>query len=157
MISDPCLSNIYMNNLLLSYRWKFAGLVTALAGIVFAITYLFFDFTFKIPVFAVYSSFLETNYFTSFSTNFSEELILLLLLCGFGLIIFSKEKKESECLDAIRLKSMARACIANMIFLLFSVLFVYGSGFIAILVINLFSFFILYLLFFYLRKREKAE
>jgi hypothetical protein len=43
------------------------------------------------------------------------------------------------------------------VFLLLSVMFVYGSGFFAILVVNIFSLFIFYLLFFYLGKREKKE
>lgn len=143
-----------MNNLLLPYRWKFAGIALTFAGLVSSVFYIFFDFRFQMPVFAVYSAFLETKIFAFFSTNFSEELTLLLLICGIGLIVFSKEKNESDALDSLRLKAFAKALIANIIFLLFSVLFVYGGGFIAILVINIFSIFIFYLFFFYFRKRE---
>lgn len=140
-----------MNNLLLSYRWKIVGILLATLGIILLITYFWFDFRFKIPVFAVYSVFLETKTFEVFRTNFADELIMLLLIPGLGLIIFSKEKKEVEGIDQLRLNAFAKALIANMVILLFSVLFIYGSAFMAILVVNILSFFIFYLIFFYVK------
>lgn len=142
---------------LLPYRWKIAGMVLACAGTISAIIYIFFDFSFKVKVFAVYSSFLATKYFTSFKTNFSDELTLLLLIIGLSLIVFSKEKNETEGLHALRYKALAKALIANTIFLFLSVLFIYGSGFIAILVVNIFSPFIFYLIFFYFQKKWSKE
>jgi hypothetical protein len=145
-----------MNRLLLPYRWKLAGIFLLMAGTVSAIFYIWFDFRFKVPVFAVYSSFLETKLFSVFRTNFSEELTLLLLISGLSLVMFSKEKNESESLDLIRSRALFKALAVNNILLFLSVLLIYGSGFIAILVINIFSFFIFYLLFFYLGKRMKV-
>lgn len=142
---------------LLPYSLKIAGMVLAFAGTISAIIYIFFDYKLKLSVFAVYSSFLATKYFTSFKTNFLDELTMLLLISGLALIVFSKERNETEGLDLLRLRAFFRALIANTVFLLLSVIFVYGSGFIAILVVNIFSFFIFYLLFFYLRKREKEN
>ncbi len=132
-------------------------MVLAFAGTISAIIYIFFDYKLKLSVFAVYSSFLATKYFTSFKTNFLDELTLLLLISGLALIVFSKERNETEGLDLLRFRAFFRALIANTVFLLLSVIFVYGSGFIAILVVNIFSIFIFYLLFFYLRKREKEN
>jgi len=146
-----------MKNLLLPYRWKQAGIVLSATGAISALIYILFDFKFKMPVFAVYSSFLATKYFTSFKTNFSDELTLLLLIIGLSLIVFSKEKNETEGLHELRYKALARALIANTIFLFLSVLFIYGSGFIAILAVNIVSPFIFYLLFFYLRKKGEKE
>ena len=145
-----------MNRLLLPYRWKLAGIFLLMAGTVSAIFYIWFDFRFKVPVFAVYSSFLETKLFSVFRTNFSEELTLLLLISGLSLVMFSKEKNESESLDLIRSRALFKALAVNNILLFLSVLLIYGSGFIAILVINIFSFFIFYLFFFYLGKRMKV-
>jgi len=132
-------------------------MVLAFTGAISAVIYIFLDYKLKLPVFAVYSSFLTTKYFTSFKTNFLDELTLLLLISGLALIVFTKERNETEGLDSFRLRAFIRALITNTIFLLLSVIFVYGSGFIAILVVNIFSLFIFYLLFFYLRKREKME
>lgn len=124
------------------------------AGILSSIFYISFDFRFKLPVFAVYSSFLETKFFSTFQTNFSEEFTLLLLITGFSLIVFSREKIESEALDSLRLKAIMKALLFNNILLLFSVLFVYGSGFVAVLIGNVFSLPIIYLVIFYLSKNK---
>jgi hypothetical protein len=144
-----------MKNLLLPYPWKLAGLFLTLTGSALGILYNWFDFRFSMPVFAVYSSFLQTKIFATFTTNFADELILLLLITGFGLIVFSKEKIESENLDSLRERALGKALISNNILMLFCILFVYGSGFIAVLILNLFSFSLFYLFFFYLMKRKE--
>jgi hypothetical protein len=131
-----------------------AGIVLSVAGTISALLYTLFDFRFKMPVFAFYSSYLETRFFTTIRTNFAEEVTLLLLIAGLSLIIFSKEKKEYEGIEKLRLKALARALLLNNIFLFLSTLFVYGTGFITILVINIFSLQLLYLAFFYLGKRK---
>jgi hypothetical protein len=146
-----------MKKFLLPYPWKFAGIFLSLCGIVLAIFYFWFDFRFTLPVFAVYSSFLETKMFTTFNTNFADDLILLLLLCGFGLIVFTKERIESEQMDLFRIKAVVIAFIANFIFLIFSVLFIFGSGFIGVLIMNLFSLPIFYLIIFNFLKRKKLD
>jgi hypothetical protein len=146
-----------MKNLLLPFPFKLAGIFLALCGLVFAVLYVWFDFRFTIPVFAVFSSFVETKVFATFRTNFADELTMLLLVTGLGLIVFSKEKNETENLTLVRIKAMANAGIANTFFILFSILFVYGSGFIAILVLNLFSFFIFYLVIFHFLKRKQED
>jgi len=143
-----------MKNFLLPYTWKFVGLLLTLCGIVMAGLYIWLDVRIMLPVFAVYSSFLETKIFTSFRTNVADEITLFLLIAGLGLIVFSKEKTETQNLNLARTKAMVKASVANTIFLLFSILFVYGSGFIGVLVINLFSFPIFYLIFFYFLKRK---
>lgn len=146
-----------MKILLLPFPFKLAGIFLAIGGLVSAVLYVWFDFRFSIPVFAVFSSFVETKVFATFRTNFADELTMLLLVAGLGLIVFSKEKNENENLTLVRTKAIANAGIANTFFLLFSILFVYGSGFIAILVINLFSFFIFYLAIFYFLKRKQED
>ena len=141
-----------MKNFLLPYPWKLVGYFLTVCGTVLAVLYLWFDFRFSMPVFAVYSAFLETRMFVSFSTNFADETTMILLVTGLGLIVFSKEKSESENLDKIRFKAITKAFILNNILLLLSILFVFGSGFIAVLVFNLISFSLFYLIFFYLGK-----
>jgi hypothetical protein len=146
-----------MKNFLLPFPWKFAGISLTLAGLVLAVLYIWFDFRFTMPVFAVFSSFMETKTFATFKTNFADDLIMLLLISGLGLIVFSKEKTESDQLNQARTQALIKAILANTIFLFFSVLFVYGTGFIGILVFNLFSVPIFYLFFFYAFERKKRE
>lgn len=139
---------------MLPYPFKIVGLLLALSGILLAILYIWFDFRLSMPVFAVYSAFIETKFFVIFNTNFADELVLLLLVGGLGLIIFSKEKSESEQLDAIRFHALYKALAFNTVFLFISVLFVYGSGFIAVLILNTVSFSFFYLCFFYIPKHR---
>ncbi|MFA5973012.1 MAG: hypothetical protein WC780_11725 [Lentimicrobiaceae bacterium] len=146
-----------MKNFLIPYTWKLFGLFLTVSGIISAVFYLWFDFRFTLPVFAVFSSFLETKMFTTFRTNFADDLILLLLISGLALIVFSKEKIESENLNSFRARALVKALIVNNLFLFLSILFVFGTGFIAILVINLFSFSIFYLIFYYIMKQKEKD
>jgi hypothetical protein len=142
-----------MRNLLLPCYYKFAGIFLVSAGIVLAIFYIWFDFNFTLPVFAVFSSFMETKIFATFRTNFADELILLLLVAGFGLIVFSKEKHETEKYDSLRLRSLFKAMLVNAVFMLFSLLFIYGAGFLAVLIFNLVSLQLFYLVFFFFARK----
>jgi len=144
-----------MKSRLLPYFWKLAGLLLTLAGTILAVLYLWLDLRIKLPVFAVFSSFLETKMLVSFRTNITDELVMILLIAGTSLLVFSQEKNEGEHLPALRFRAMAKALISNTILLLFSVVFVYGSGFLGILVINLISLQLFYLMYFYLLKRKK--
>jgi hypothetical protein len=56
-----------MKNLMLPYLWKYPGILLIFSGVVMAILYMQFDFRFTIPVFAVFSSFVETKMFATFS------------------------------------------------------------------------------------------
>ena len=147
-----------MKDFLLPYPWKYPGLVFILMGIVLSILYIWYDFRFTLPVFAVFSSFVETKIFATFNTNFADELIMLLFVIGFSLVALSREKNESDKLDFIRAKALVKALISNTLLLVLSVLFVYGSGFIAILVLNLFSFLVFYVcIFYYLKKKDNSK
>lgn len=146
-----------MNKFLLPFQWKLAGIVLTISGTISAFLYLLFDFNYKMPVFAIYSSFLETKTFATFHTNVADEISLILLLAGLSLIALSKEKNEYEGMDALRLKAFIRAFFLNSFLLFLSVLFIYGTGFIAVLVLNIFSFPILYLVFFYSQRRRLKE
>lgn len=146
-----------MKKLLLPYAWKYFGALITTAGVVMAMLYYFFNIKFRMPVFAVYSSFVGTKMFESVKTNVTDELTLLLLIVGLSLVVFSKEKAESLEMDNLRSAALAKATIFNTIFLLFSVLFVYGSGFIVCLVLNVFSLQVIYLFLFQLAKQKEIR
>lgn len=141
----------------LSYLWKRIGVFIALLAIALNITFFLTDFKWTIPVFAVSSYFMDHQMFRTFPTNVSDEIIMLLYLVGLGLIVFSKEKLESEELTAFKQKLFIKAAFINSIFLVLSVILIYGGSFIGVLVFNLISPFIIYLFLFYFvhRKRKK--
>lgn len=142
---------------LLPYKYKVSGMILAAAGIILAALYFIFNIRFELPVFAVFSSYMKTNYFTTFKTNFTDETILVLLLLGFSLWVFSKEKLESKSLWVLRVKALKRAVLTDIGILLFSVLFIYGSGFVAIVLLNMILPFVLYLVHFYYLKNRAGR
>lgn len=88
-------------------------------------------------------------------TNLSDELACILLLAGGLWLVCSKEKTESPEIDLLRYKAFLFSVLLNSGFLLFSILFIYGIGFIDVMIINLFSQLTFYLLIFrFLMKRH---
>ena len=135
------------------------GVILTGAGIILAILYFAFDLRFRMPVFALVSSFLKTRFFTGFTTNFADELVILVLLAGLILIAFSEEKKECHAYDEIRLKALKTSLLIDSIILFLSVLFIYGGGFIAVAIINIFLPLTLYIALFrlFLLRFEKRK
>jgi hypothetical protein len=133
---------------MLAYRYKYTGYFLVFTGIIFLVLYYAIDLRFKMPVFAVVSSFVQTKFMTTFSTNFSDELIFLLLITGFGLLVFSKEKTEFESYKTLRYKALIRTIIADIFFMFFTVLFFYGAAFLMAVLINFILPFVIYLIIF---------
>lgn len=146
-----------MKNFLLPYYFKTIGIILVLVGIVFSVLYLKFNLNYTTRVFAVTSIYLENQFFVITKTNIIDEIILILIMVGFGLIVFSKEKNEREHLNVLRGKALSKALIANTLFILFSILFIYGGGFIGIMITNLFSIFIFYLIYFHLSLKRSHQ
>jgi hypothetical protein len=133
---------------MLDHKFKIPGIVLVVTGVILSAIYFLFDFRFEVPVFAVFSSYMKTSFLTTFKTNFADETIMLLLLAGFFMWAFSKEKHETEGLRIIRAKALKRAILTDTGILLFSILFIYGSGFIGMLLLNMILPFVLYLSYF---------
>lgn len=133
---------------LLPYKFRPAGYMLILAGLVLATLYIWFDFRLTLPVFAAISAFYETKFFTVIHTNVADEFVLLSLLSGLAVIAFTREKNEPAGIDRLRLRAFFRSSVLNTLFLIFTILLVFGSGFLGLLVFNLFSFLLFYVIFF---------
>lgn len=147
--------------LLLPRRYKIAGCCLFFLGIVSAVSRFYYGVKpeiFDFRVWAVYSSFLETKYFSFISNNISEEVTSILLLTGLMLTACSKEKIETPKVQFYRFKALVAALIINYSILLLAVILVFGLGFMEILVINMFSPLIIYLLVlnYYMIKNKDA-
>ena len=70
------------------------------------------------------------------------------MLAGLFFLAFSREKNESQAVAECRNKAMLWTFHANTAFLLLGVSLVYGIGFIHVLVLSMFSPFVIYLLLF---------
>jgi uncharacterized membrane protein SirB2 len=143
-------------------KFRIYGWIVILFGIILGVTRFYFGIKLEllnIKVFAVYSKYFETNYFKIIENHVSEELTALLLLVGLFLISFTKEKIENDFVTPLRYKSLILTFYINTALVVLSFLFVYGFGFINVLVINVFSPFIIYIILFkyFLHKVTKTE
>jgi hypothetical protein len=148
--------------LLLPNKLRIYGWGILFLGILFGVSRFYFGIKLEflnIKVFAIYSKYFETNYFKVLDNHISEELTALLLLVGLFLISFTKEKIENDYVSALRFKSLILTFYINTALVVLSFLFVYGFGFINVLVINVFSPFIIYIILFkyFLYKVTKTE
>jgi len=148
--------------LLLPNKLRIYGWIILLFGIVLGLIRFYFGIKLEflnIKVFAVYSKYFETNYFKVIENHVSEELTALLILVGLFFISFTKEKTENDFSSTLRYKSLILTFYINTALVFLSFLFVYGFGFINILVINVFSPFIIYviLLKYFLYNAPKTE
>lgn len=73
-------------------------------------------------------------------------VISVLFLIGGLFVMFSKEKKEDEYINQIRLKSFQYSVFLNYILLFFCILFIHGIPFFHVMVYNLFTIIVIYIL-----------
>lgn len=76
-------------------------------------------------------------------------LIILSLVIGGLLIMFSKQKKEDEFINHIRLVSMQFSVFINYSLLFFCSVFIHGIPFLHVMIYNLFTVMLIYILRFH--------
>jgi len=102
----------------------------------------------SIHVFAINNGqiFQNNEWFVWIENSIIDELICLFFILGSFFVGFSKAKFEDEYISKIRLESLAWVTYLNYGVLFISILFVYGSSFLTVLVYNLFTTLIFFLL-----------
>ena len=105
----------------------------------------FFDFT--VPAIFVDEIFGEKFAFGMTENNILNEIIGVVLILSFLMVAFSKEKQEDELIAKIRLDSLVWATYVNYGVLLLSMIFIYGMSFFWVMIFNMFTI----LLFFIVR------
>ena len=139
------------SNLLLPNKFKIIGWFI-LIPIVIAGIYLSFTGFDTMPlnakVFAVLNTefMSETVYLHFIKTDITQTLVGVLFLIGGLLVSFSKEKIEDEYIAKIRLSSLLWAVGVNYILLLLCFIFVYGTGFLTVMVYNMFTILIIFII-----------
>jgi hypothetical protein len=81
--------------------------------------------------------------------NIFNELTLILIIIGGLLVAFSKTKQEDEYISKIRMESLIWATYVNYGVLLFTVLFIYGMPFFNVMIYNMFTVLIFFILRFH--------
>ena len=99
-------------------------------------------------VFAFFSLYLEPFYFKIIENQLLEEIAGLLLLFGLFFIAFSREQEENTRNNSLRLKAFFISTYIDFLFLVVSMFFTYGLGFIYMMIIHSFLFLVIYIISF---------
>jgi len=142
-----------MKPLLLPNRLKNIGWILLLPSFVVGLVFILFENKFpntKINVFgffgdAILSSKLEQQFRVS-SVDLIPNLIGICFLVGGILVMFSKEKKEDEFINQLRLNALQWSVFINYSLLLFCFLLVHGLAFLNVMVYNMFTIIVIYIL-----------
>lgn len=140
-----------LGNLLLPRGLRPLGIIFVVIGIILLI--LKYKFNIKpdfldLKVFAFYSFYIEAKTFTMITHQMIADFGGIFLLTGLLFISFTKEKNESEVLDSLRLKAFILTSYINFLYLILSVLFFFGFGFVGAITLFTVVWLAVYLLIF---------
>lgn len=140
--------------LLLPHKYKTIGWIILIPATVFGITLLaanFENIQIKASVFALVSDEIlgESHSFSFIKTNIAPTLAGVFFIIGALLVSFSKEKREDEFIANLRLSSLLWAVLVNYLLLLIAFLFIYGTPFLSVMIYNMFTILILFIIRFH--------
>lgn len=135
---------------LLPNRYKTLGWYLLIPAILVGVVLTLLDYdTFNLnaKVFAIYNDeiFNKSQFFQFIDVNITPTLVGLFFIMGALLVAFSKEKYEDEYISSLRLTSLQWAILVNYVLLFLSFLFIYGIGFINVMVYNMFTVLIIFI------------
>ena len=135
---------IMEGNYLLPHSWRKYGWVMLAITIALSIVILLSGYEIRWPnttVFAIYDDELmgKDVWFSFIQTEIGDELVSIGLIISALIVAFTKEKIEDEFISSIRLKSLVWATYINHAILLLSIMFVFGMGFLNIMIFNMFT------------------
>ena len=139
------------NKLLLPHKYKALGwyilIPSTIIGIILLISE-FQTFSLETKVFALMNEELleNTTYFSIISKNVVPTAIGVLFIIGALLVSFSKEKLEDEFIAEIRQSSLLWAVLVNYILLLLAFIFIYGLAFMNVMIYNMFTILIIFII-----------
>lgn len=150
---------------LFSHKFKKFGWFLFGIGLILGIILLLNEFDFPdwnmsvFPLIGENHSVLTQNATMVWSdNNIADELASILLIVGGILVAFSKVKEEDEYISKIRMESLIWATYVNYIVLLLTVLFVFDMAFFNVLIYNMFTVLIFFIVRFHyvLYKTKKS-
>lgn len=148
---------------LFPYSFKRMGWMMLIPSSILGLIVYFMDYQFPfldVKVFAIADSFPFSSRanFSLSDNNITDELLGILIIVGALFVACSKEKAEDEFIAQTRLESLLWATYINYSLLLLAMIFVYGAEFFSVLVFNMFTHLLIFLVRFnyVLYKNNKA-
>ena len=141
---------IMSNKLLLPNKFKLIGwclfVPATILGVILSLTGFEASWL-NAKTFAIFNDeiFGKRQFFTFIETNMTNTAIALLFIIGAMFVGFSKEKKEDEYIAKLRLSSLLWAVWVNYALLFLAFLFIYGSFFLTIMIYNMFTVLIIFI------------
>ena len=139
-------------NYLFPHKWRKFGWIVFIPSVVFGLITVITEYEpgfldMRVPGIFI-DEILGKSRVIGFTTNnILNELLGAMVIISGLLVAFSKEKNEDELISKIRLESLVWATYVNYGILLLSIIFVYGLSFFWVMVFNMFTI----LLFFIIR------
>lgn len=149
--------------LLLPNKFKTPGWIMLIPTTLFGLYIIFSDFEFDFldsRVFAFFSDEILGDSVTMgfIHTNLTYTITGIIFIISAFFVAFSREKTEDEFIARIRLESLLWATYINYGILLFCFLFFYDFGFFYVMIINMFTILVIFIIRFqYLLHRAKKS
>lgn len=150
-----------MKNYLLPQSFKIVGWILFIAGLVLGILW-YADVNIEFldrRVFSLIDTPLikETKYFKVVENNIIDELAGVFIIVGALFTCFAKLKDEDEYSSKIRLESLVWATHLNYILIVLSIIFVYDLEFFHVMVFNMVTILLFFMLRFHLLIRRTRK
>lgn len=88
----------------------------------------------------------STQFFTLIKVNITNTLVGAAFIIGGLLVAFSREKFEDEYISKLRQSSLTWAVLINYLLLLISFIFIYGTVFLNVMLFNMFTVLIIFII-----------
>lgn len=140
---------------LFSHKYKPLGWFLFVVGLILGVILMYYDFDYpdiEANVFPLIGDegFLSQNPPLKWSANnIADEIAGLLIIIGGVLVAFSKTEDEDEFISKIRMESLIWATYVNYIVLILAMLFVFDMSFFNVMVCNMFTILIFFILRFH--------
>ena len=138
-------------NYLFPSKYKKIGWFIFIPTLLFGLFTIIFDFEpefLDVKAFSFFSDdlFKEDVYFGMTKNNILNEILGVLMIIGSVLVAFSKEVNEDEYISKIRLESLVWAVYLNYAILLVAIVFVFGFSFLWVMIFNMFTILIFFII-----------
>lgn len=138
------------NKLLLPNKFKIIGWCLFIPATILGIIVSCTDFEISwlhAKVFSILSdeNFGKSQTFHFIETNLTNTVVGVVFIAGAMFVGFSKEKREDEFIAKLRLSSLLWAVWVNYALLLLAFLFIYGTDFLTVMIYNMFTVMIIFI------------
>lgn len=141
---------------LFPHRFKVYGWIIAIPSIILGLLILLNDFIFEFLTVKLSFKYYFTDSFTKTLNdkqvsvlNFTDEIATIGSIIGLIFIAFSRLKFEDEYVQKTRLESLQWAIYVNFSFLIIATIFIYDTAYFDVLVLNMFTPLVFFIIRFY--------